>query len=123
MKRLLEDPCRLPNCSEASSNDSLIGPAFKTLSQWRGCNIEIFDSHTLQGQEEVSHQREKNKMCLKLSWRERIFVSRCPDGIRKLYLDSESISEVVYLLKKIENAKIVEYLVCRTLAFHSFVLG
>lgn len=101
---------------------SLIGPAFKTLSQGCGCNIQIFDSHTLQCQ--VSHQRErKKKMCLKLSERGKIFVSRCPSGIRKLYLDKESISEVFYMLKKIEHAKIVKYLVCRTLAFHSFVLG
>lgn len=67
--------------------------------------------------------RERKKKCPKVSRRERIFVSRCHDGISKLQLNSKSLLEVVYLWKKREHAKIADYLVCRTLAFYSFVLG
>lgn len=35
----------------------------------------------------------------------------------------KALSEVVHLLKKLEHAIIAEYLVCRMLAFHSFVSG
>ena len=35
----------------------------------------------------------------------------------------QALSEVVHLLKKVERAKTVEYLVCINLAFHSFVSG
>lgn len=47
-----------------------------------------------------------------------------PSGISRLYPDSEkALSEVVHRLKKIEQAKTAKYLVCRKLAFHSFVSG
>lgn len=35
----------------------------------------------------------------------------------------KALSEVVHPLKKLEHGKIAEYLVCRMLAFHSFVSG
>ena len=76
-----------------------------------------------QARKEFPIRKQKGFVASSPRERERIVVSRGPNGIRRFYLDVQALSEVVHLLKKVEHAKTVEYLVCINLAFHSFVSG
>lgn len=85
--------------------------------------LDLWQSHTPRPGKSFPSESKKDSW-LQVLWRERgQLLVEVPMVLEDSIWTVKALSEVVHLLKKVEHAQTVEYLVCTNLTFHSFVAG